>query len=34
MDRVGVHNVARQTRSFDASHQQALDLLLTPLFGL
>jgi predicted transposase YbfD/YdcC len=29
MDRVGVHNVARQMRYFDASFERALDLLLT-----
>lgn len=29
MDRIGVHNVARQMRFFDAFSQQALDLLLT-----
>lgn len=29
MDRVGVGNVARQMRSFDAHPEQALDLLLT-----
>ena len=29
MDRLGVHNVARQMRYFDAHLGQALDLLLT-----
>ena len=29
MDRLGVHNVARQMRSFDAHLEQALDLLFT-----
>ena len=29
MDRVGVRNVARQMRYFDAHLEQALDLLLT-----